>query len=676
MSLQLAAQHLSDQGRGPDTSLVHMSPRELKSLSDLAMAHGHQLTINPETGLPEAGVLDKLLPTLIGAGISYFSGGTINPAMIGLGIGGLQTARTGSLEKGLMAGLGAYGGAGLTAGFMDTGASLAAQTLGAENASTAATLGADSSARDILLARNSAPAMEAISPMGSLTAGARAAADAPMDFFKNNYGKIGMAMSPIMADMAVQTKTPVPAQSPSYIRPYQMRRTVRQPEANIGSREQNWFDTEWSPGTPYKAANGGIVSLAGGGAVSFAGGGMTSQDAYDFLMGKPTTTPTQTTTKAPTYEGHYEFDTATGTTKWIPARMDTTDATDIEDKPTSVVQAPTGGGYSSNQGNQTPGTSGLPTSLVDGGGKITPLAVPSLALSKMGDAITNTLGYIAYKMDGPRQGEPAPISDSLTFNDSPNFTQVEGVPTPGDTGVTTSGLASLSGINGPGVPSTTPGNAVSSAMGGQSAAATGTTGGGTTGGTPGAPALGVNSGGGYAVPGGGTTGGGTTGGGTTGGGTTGGGTTGGAPGAPGLGVSSGGGFGVTGPGGTAGVGGTGGGGGGGGGGGCCFIMLEARYGNGTMDRVVRRYRDEKATEQNKRGYYKLAEVFVPLMRKSKLFSAFVVLTFADPAVHYAKWYYGENKWGWVFTPLRKFWLGLFDTLGSDTKFIRENGEVV
>jgi hypothetical protein len=482
--------------------------------------------------------------------------------------------------------------------------------------------------------------------MGSLTAGARAAADAPMDFFKNNYGKIGMAMSPIMADMAVQTKTPVPAQSPSYIRPYQMRRTVRQPEANIGSREQNWFDTEWSPGTPYKAANGGIVALAKGGAVSFAGGGMTSQDAYDFLMGKTSTTPTQTTTKAPSYEGHYEFDTATGTTKWIPARMDTTDATDIEDKPTSVVQAPTGGGYSSNQGNQTPGTSGLPTSLVDGGGKITPLAVPSLALSKMGDAITNTLGYIAYKMDGPRQGEPAPISDSLTFNDSPNFTQVEGVPTPGDTGVTTSGLASLSGINGPGVPSTTPGNAVSSAMGGQSAAATGTTGGGTTGG------------------------------GTTGGGTTGGGTTGGAPGAPGLGVSSGGGFGVTGPGGTAGVGGTGGGGGGGGGGGCCFIMLEARYGNGTMDRVVRRYRDEKATEQNKRGYYKLAEVFVPLMRKSKLFSAFVVLTFADPAVHYAKWYYGENKWGWVFTPLRKFWLGLFDTLGSDTKFIRENGEVV
>lgn len=123
-------------------------------------------------------------------------------------------------------------------------------------------------------------------------------------------------------------------------------------------------------------------------------------------------------------------------------------------------------------------------------------------------------------------------------------------------------------------------------------------------------------------------------------------------------------------------GGSSGGGGGGGGGGCCFIMLEARYGDGTMDRVVRRYRDEKITDRNKRGYYKLAEVFIPLMRKSKLFSFFVVKTFADPAVCYAKWYYGENKWGWIFKPLERFWMKLFDTLGTETKFIRENGEMV
>ena len=125
-------------------------------------------------------------------------------------------------------------------------------------------------------------------------------------------------------------------------------------------------------------------------------------------------------------------------------------------------------------------------------------------------------------------------------------------------------------------------------------------------------------------------------------------------------------------GGVGGVGGAG----SGSGGGCCFIMLEARYGDGTMDAVVRRYRDEKITDHNKRGYYKLAEVFVPLMRQSKLFKFMVVKTFADPLVSYGKWHYGQNKHGWIFKPVEKFWMKVFNVLGSDTKFIRENGETI
>jgi len=117
-------------------------------------------------------------------------------------------------------------------------------------------------------------------------------------------------------------------------------------------------------------------------------------------------------------------------------------------------------------------------------------------------------------------------------------------------------------------------------------------------------------------------------------------------------------------------------GGGGGGGMCCFIMLEARYGNGVMDEVVRRYRDEHVTPRNRRGYYKLAEVFVPLMRKSKLFKFAVSKLFADPLVSFAKWYYGQNKYGWVFKPVEGFWMNVFDLLGEDVPFIRENGEVV
>lgn len=109
---------------------------------------------------------------------------------------------------------------------------------------------------------------------------------------------------------------------------------------------------------------------------------------------------------------------------------------------------------------------------------------------------------------------------------------------------------------------------------------------------------------------------------------------------------------------------------------CCFIMLEARYGDGTMDSVVRKYRDEMMTDKNRRGYYKLAEVLVPLMRKSAVFKFIVQKTFADPLVSYGKWHYKENKHGWVFAPIKSMWMKVFDVLGGDTEFIRENGQVV
>lgn len=124
MSLEIAAKHLASKGRGPDTQLVHMSPREVAGLQALAMAQGGSLSINPETGLPEAGFLDNMLPAIIGAGLAFATGGTslaLTPAMIGLGVGGVQTLRTGDLGKGIMAGLGAYGGAGLAAPFAAAG---------------------------------------------------------------------------------------------------------------------------------------------------------------------------------------------------------------------------------------------------------------------------------------------------------------------------------------------------------------------------------------------------------------------------------------------------------------------------------------------------------------------------------------------------------------------------
>ena len=109
---------------------------------------------------------------------------------------------------------------------------------------------------------------------------------------------------------------------------------------------------------------------------------------------------------------------------------------------------------------------------------------------------------------------------------------------------------------------------------------------------------------------------------------------------------------------------------------CCFIMLEARYGDGTMDEVVRRYRDEHMTDRNRRGYYKVAEVLVPLMRKSPTIKWLVTKTFADPLVSYGKYYYGQNKHGVIYSPIKSMWMKIFDTVGGETEFIRENGEVV
>jgi hypothetical protein len=130
------AKHLASHGRGEDSVLIHMTPKEVSGLQSLAMAHGGSLTINPHTGLPEAGWLGKLLPTILGAAATVASGGAVAPWMAALAVGGGQTAITGSLTKGLMAGLGAFGGASLA------GALGGAEVLGGAAADTAATAGA------------------------------------------------------------------------------------------------------------------------------------------------------------------------------------------------------------------------------------------------------------------------------------------------------------------------------------------------------------------------------------------------------------------------------------------------------------------------------------------------------------------------------------------------------
>ncbi len=165
MSLELAAQHLASRGRKGDTMLVHMAPQEVSGLQALARAHGGTLTVNPDTGLPEANFLKRMLPMLIGAALTPLTGGLINPMTAGMLVGGVETARTGNLGKGLMAGLGAYGGAGLGAGLMGAGANTAGATASALGVPGAAT-GAGSQAA-MLAAQNQGFGQAGLEALGS-----------------------------------------------------------------------------------------------------------------------------------------------------------------------------------------------------------------------------------------------------------------------------------------------------------------------------------------------------------------------------------------------------------------------------------------------------------------------------------------------------------------------------
>jgi hypothetical protein len=129
MSLPLIAKHLEQHGRGEDTHLVHMTTGELRAMQKLAESRGGSLTINPHTGLPEAGFLSSALPMVLDAAAAVSGQEWAVPLAMALSAGG-EYAMTGSLTQGLMAGLGAWGGAGLAGGIAGLGADAAVQAGG------------------------------------------------------------------------------------------------------------------------------------------------------------------------------------------------------------------------------------------------------------------------------------------------------------------------------------------------------------------------------------------------------------------------------------------------------------------------------------------------------------------------------------------------------------------
>ena len=373
MSLAVLADHMASKGRGGDSMLIHMSPREVQGLQALAMAHGGSLTVNPDTGLPEALSLGKLLPAILGFAVTAATG--IPAWQVGLGVGAVETARTGDLGRGITAGLGAYGGAGLGAGLSEAGATTLNNAAGQSYLSTApgalADAGAGLSADMVANLENagvstsgtmSAAQQAAIdraataTPFDKLSAGYDAAKVNPSSLLtKDNFKYLGAAAAPVLADQAVKSNLPTTTTRPGEVHtfsynPYNQYYTptgnytvpvksaasggimgfdesANSPMSrhNLDSMENTggMFNYAHDGGGVMKMAEGGIAGYAPGGAIYdwFASGAGKDDAAIAAQMRAQNWTPAQVAEATGTMDqlADYENRFAAQNTKWNSA---------------------------------------------------------------------------------------------------------------------------------------------------------------------------------------------------------------------------------------------------------------------------------------------------------------------------------------------------------------------
>jgi hypothetical protein len=295
MHPQYIAQQLAAQGRGGDDTLVHMNRNEVAGLQSLAQAHGKSLHINPNTGMPEAFNLRQELGNatkgvgapILGAGISFLSGGAINPMTAAAMVGGTQAVVSGNLGQGLMAGLGAYGGASLMGGLAGMGGAITPESA---RASTLLNGGTEAAALE-----NAAAAPGAT--FGNLKAGASYAVENPQAALAQlgsgsawkGAGVLGAVASPILADQMVKTTTGAPTnQNPAMIRPFTFQRNALTPPDMVqpsyqqgqSTAERRYFDDRLTPFQPYPASQANTRYAMGGNVHTMASGGLGSLGGY------------------------------------------------------------------------------------------------------------------------------------------------------------------------------------------------------------------------------------------------------------------------------------------------------------------------------------------------------------------------------------------------------------
>ena len=266
MSLQHAAKYLASKGRGEDSVLIHMTPREVDSLQALAKAHGGTLTTNPHTGLPEAGFLSSILPMVAGAALTPFVG-PMGAAMI---VGGVRGLQSGSLSKGVMAGLGAYGGAGIGEGLANVGAeSIANQAVPNVTGETAGQFMAEKSAA---LTDPAGAMSKGLSQLGN-AGGFEKAYTSLGSNMTTGFGSPGMkvastlgaAAAPMLLDQGAYSPPAMKGSGPNpYNYTYEAGLASPFPQADARGVEQNYFPNARyvpQPTSQVNFAQGGLSHL-------------------------------------------------------------------------------------------------------------------------------------------------------------------------------------------------------------------------------------------------------------------------------------------------------------------------------------------------------------------------------------------------------------------------------
>ena len=246
-----------------------------------------------------ANFLESMLPTIAGVGLAATGIGAPLAAAL---VGGAQYARTGDINRGLMAGLGAYGGAGLTSGLATAGADKAAQTAATKAIPTSPLPGLgggpvppttaqglpgigkslpmpESVANPAQFVTKAAPTpaptmTPPVTQLDKVSAGLGQVTQSPGAFgdflAANKYP--AMATAGALAGGMGAFDAPKPPKEEEYIRPYSydpgytggMGGPSGGQSAYTG--ERMWFQPTYTAQEPYRVAGGGLVALAEGGA--------------------------------------------------------------------------------------------------------------------------------------------------------------------------------------------------------------------------------------------------------------------------------------------------------------------------------------------------------------------------------------------------------------------------